>query len=110
MISSVGLRFIAHWDLRIIVRLPLQVVKSARKSCKMFPKKDDFRVAKTYEFGPFRLDTDAEILFSGAQPIVLGQRAVALLRLLLEQAGSPVSKSARCSRRRGRDWPSRTAI
>ena len=48
----------------------------------------------TYEFGPFRLDTDAEILFSGAQPIVLGQRAVALLRLLLERAGAPVSKDA----------------
>ena len=51
-------------------------------------------MAKTYEFGPFRLDTDAEILFSGAQPIVLGQRAVALLRLLLEQAETPVSKDA----------------
>jgi TolB-like protein/tetratricopeptide (TPR) repeat protein len=51
-------------------------------------------MAKTYEFGPFRLDAGAEILFSGAQPIVLGQRAVALLRLLLEQAGNPVSKNA----------------
>jgi TolB-like protein len=51
-------------------------------------------VAKIYEFGPFRLDTDAEILFDDAQPIVLGQRAVALLRLLLEQAGNPVSKDA----------------
>ena len=51
-------------------------------------------MAKTYEFGPFRLDTGAEILFSGAQPIVLGQRAVALLRLLLEQAETPVSKDA----------------
>jgi TolB-like protein len=48
----------------------------------------------TYEFGPFRLDTDAEILFRGAQPIVLGQRAVALLRLLLDQADAPVSKDA----------------
>ena len=51
-------------------------------------------MAKTFEFGPFRLDTDAEILFSGARPIVLGQRAVALLRLLLEQADAPVSKDA----------------
>ena len=48
----------------------------------------------TYEFGPFRLDTDAEILFRGAEPIVLGQRAVALLRLLLERAGVPVGKDA----------------
>jgi TolB-like protein len=47
-----------------------------------------------YEFGPFRLDSDAEILFCDARPMVLGQRAVALLRLLLERAGAPVSKDA----------------
>ena len=51
-------------------------------------------MAMIYEFGPFRLDADAEILFRGAEPIVLGQRAVALLRLLLERAGVPVSKDA----------------
>jgi len=51
-------------------------------------------MATAYEFGPFRLDADAEILFRDAQPIVLGQRAVALLRLLLEHAGVPVSKDA----------------
>ena len=51
-------------------------------------------MAMTYEFGSFRLDTDAEILFCGTQPIVLGQRAVALLRLLLERAGAPVSKGS----------------
>jgi TolB-like protein len=47
-----------------------------------------------HEFGSFRLDADAEILFRGAVPTVLGQRAVALLRLLLERAGEPVSKDA----------------
>src|SRR5690242_609904 len=47
-----------------------------------------------YEFGPFRLDADAEILFRDARPIVLGQRAVGLLRVLLDRAGTPVSKSA----------------
>ena len=31
-----------------------------------------------HAFGPFRLDTDAEILFRGAEPVALGQRAVAL--------------------------------
>ena len=51
-------------------------------------------MATIYEFGPFRLDADAEILFRGAEPIVLGRRAVALLRLLLERAGAPVSKDA----------------
>src|SRR3954454_3856384 len=44
------------------------------------------------EFGPFRLDADAGILFRKTEPVVLGQRAVALLRLLLERAGAPVSK------------------
>lgn len=45
-------------------------------------------------FGPFRLDTDAGILFHGVEPTPLGQRAVALLARLLEQAGAPVSKEA----------------
>ncbi|HZD88953.1 MAG TPA: winged helix-turn-helix domain-containing protein [Pseudolabrys sp.] len=51
-------------------------------------------MAKAYEFGPFRLDAEAEILFREGRPIVLGQRAVALLRLLLDHAGAPVSKDA----------------
>ena len=51
-------------------------------------------MATIYEFGPFRLDAGAEMLFRGGEPMVLGQRAVALLRLLLERAGAPVSKDA----------------
>jgi adenylate cyclase len=51
-------------------------------------------VAKIHTFGPFRLDVDAAILFHGAEPTELGQRAVALLRLLLDRAGEPVSKDA----------------
>lgn len=49
-------------------------------------------MAKAYEFGPFRLDEDAEIVLRGTEPTVLGQRAVALLRTLLERAGELVSK------------------
>jgi TolB-like protein len=45
-------------------------------------------------FGEFRLDADAEILFRGTEPVALGQRAVALLRVLVERAGEPVSKDA----------------
>ncbi|QKD03475.1 winged helix-turn-helix domain-containing protein [Mesorhizobium loti] len=45
-------------------------------------------------FGPFRLDTDTGILFHGVEPTPLGQRAVALLALLVEQAGAPVPKEA----------------
>jgi TolB-like protein len=51
-------------------------------------------MATILQFGPFRLDDDAEMLLCGSEPTVLGQRAVALLRLLLERAGSPVSKDA----------------
>ena len=47
-----------------------------------------------YKFGPFGLDADAGILFRDAEPTRLGQRAVSLLRLLLERAGAPVSKDA----------------
>ena len=49
-------------------------------------------MATIHKFGPFRLDADAGILFCGAEPTMLGTRAVALLRLLLERAGTPVSK------------------
>jgi len=51
-------------------------------------------MATILKFGPTRLDTDAEILFRGSEPTVLGQRAIALLRLLIERAGAPVSKDA----------------
>jgi TolB-like protein/tetratricopeptide (TPR) repeat protein len=51
-------------------------------------------MATILSFGPFRLDTDAAILFRGAEPTPLGQRAVALLALLVQRAGAPVSKEA----------------
>jgi TolB-like protein len=47
-----------------------------------------------YQFGPFRLDLEGRILYHGSEPTMLGQRAVALLRLLLQNAGIPVSKDA----------------
>ena len=45
-----------------------------------------------YEFGPFRLDARQAILFRGTEPIGIGQRATALLLLLVERAGEPVAK------------------
>ena len=45
-----------------------------------------------YAFGPFRLDVAAGILFRGAEPVALGQRAVALLQILVEGGGNPISK------------------
>src|SRR6516165_9666284 len=51
-------------------------------------------MARTYILGPFRLDAEAKILFRGAEPVALGRRAVALLRVLVERPGIPVSKDA----------------
>jgi DNA-binding winged helix-turn-helix (wHTH) protein len=51
-------------------------------------------MATVYRFGSFCLDCDAEMLFCGAEPIALGRRAIALLRLLLKRAGTPISKDA----------------
>ena len=51
-------------------------------------------MATTYILGPFRLDAEAGIFFRGAEPVALGQRAVALLRALVEQPRIPVPKDA----------------
>ncbi|AWM07696.1 winged helix-turn-helix domain-containing protein [Bradyrhizobium symbiodeficiens] len=51
-------------------------------------------MAAILEFGPFRIDVDAGILFHGAEPTPLGQRAVLLLALLVRRGGAPVSKDA----------------
>jgi TolB-like protein len=52
----------------------------------------DPEMATAHQLGPFRLDGQAGILYRGAEPVGLGQRAVALLRVLVESAGAPVSK------------------
>src|SRR5262252_7164987 len=51
-------------------------------------------MAATYILGPFRLDAETDTLFRGDEPVSLGHRAVALLRVLVEQRGIPVSKHA----------------
>jgi TolB-like protein len=45
-------------------------------------------------FGPFRLDTEAQLLYRGTEPVALGRRAVALLCVLVERPGTPVPKDA----------------
>src|SRR5262249_45508723 len=54
----------------------------------------DQAMATIYLLGPFRLDAEAAILFRGAEPVALGRRAVALLSVLVERPGIPVSKDA----------------
>jgi TolB-like protein len=49
---------------------------------------------KIYALGPFRLDTDAGIVYLGTEPVTLGRRAVAVLRALVDRPGMPVSKDA----------------
>src|SRR6516164_4098418 len=44
--------------------------------------------------GPFRLDTQADLLFRGSEPVALGRRATAVLRALIERPGELVSKDA----------------
>jgi TolB-like protein len=51
-------------------------------------------MGRMYSFGPFGLDVQAEILFCDGEPAELGKRAVAVLLVLLERAGEPVSKTA----------------
>ncbi|RXH12440.1 winged helix-turn-helix domain-containing tetratricopeptide repeat protein [Bradyrhizobium guangzhouense] len=51
-------------------------------------------MSTVHEFGPYRLDAGAGMLFRGSEPVALGRRAVTLLLLLVERAGTPVSKDA----------------
>jgi DNA-binding winged helix-turn-helix (wHTH) protein len=47
-----------------------------------------------YSLGPFRLDTQDNLLFRGREPLPLGRRALALLLALIERPGTLVSKNA----------------
>lgn len=49
-------------------------------------------MASILQFGPFRLDAGAGLLLYGTEPTALGERAVALLSLLVQSRGAPVSK------------------
>jgi len=47
-----------------------------------------------YTLGPFRLDTQSELLWRGTEPVALGRRAIALLRALVERPGAVLAKDA----------------
>src|SRR6516164_3683622 len=51
-------------------------------------------MAASYILGPFRLAAETDTLYRSGEPVSLGRRAVALLRVLVEQRGIPVSKDA----------------
>ena len=54
-------------------------------------------MAQWLDLGPFRLDTEMNLLLRDGAPVALGSRAVAVLRALVERAGLPVSKDELCS-------------
>jgi DNA-binding winged helix-turn-helix (wHTH) protein len=47
-----------------------------------------------HTLGPFRLDTQHDLLLRESAPVSLGRRAIALLRTLVERPGILVSKDA----------------
>src|ERR1700722_8720976 len=53
--------------------------------------------------GPFRLDTQHDLLLRGSEPVALGRRAFALLRALVERPGAVISSEALISAA----WPRR---
>src|SRR6516164_9009538 len=70
---------------------------SSEGSAKSIPKlseRERRTIPTNYAFGPFRLDAQGETLFKGTEALALSHRAVALLRILIERAGAPVSKDA----------------
>ena len=58
--------------------------KSSEWECRAIPA--------NYVFGPFRLDAQCATLFRGTERVALSHRGVALLRILINRAGAPVSK------------------
>jgi DNA-binding response OmpR family regulator len=51
-------------------------------------------MARFYLLGPFRLDAEAEVLYRGKEALALGQRAVAILRVLVERPNELITKDA----------------
>src|SRR5215467_6553463 len=64
-------------------------------NAKSFQKSSEWEcraISANYAFGPFRLDAQGETLFRGTERVALSHRGVALLRILIDRAGAPVSK------------------
>src|SRR5215472_15411808 len=74
-------------------RSPVSSEGSA-KSFRKFSEWECRAIPTIYAFGPFRLDAQGETLFRGTEPVALSHRAVALLRILIDRAGAPVTKDA----------------
>jgi adenylate cyclase len=73
-------------------RSPLS--SESAKSFRKFSEWECRTIPTIYAFGPFRLDAQGETLFKGTEAVALSHRAVALLRMLVDRAGTPVTKDA----------------
>jgi DNA-binding winged helix-turn-helix (wHTH) protein/predicted ATPase len=51
-------------------------------------------MTNVYALGPFRLDTQCDLLLRGTEPAALGRRAITLLRAMVERSGAVISKDA----------------
>ena len=68
--------------------------EGSAKSFRRFSDWECRTIPTIYAFGPFRLDAQSETLYRGTEPVALSHRALALLRILIDRAGAPVSKNA----------------
>jgi len=72
-----------------------EVVKGLQKDSKMFRKRADVaQCQRSTNSVHFTSMPTRRSCFRGSEPVALGRRATALLRVLLERPGAPVSKDA----------------
>src|SRR5690349_15926377 len=71
-----------------------QVLNGTGRISEKIRKRLDSLLMTIHALGPFRLDTRGNLLLFEEEPVALGQRAVAVLRALLERRGEVVLKDA----------------
>src|SRR5437660_7148268 len=75
----------------------MEVLKKSQKISKRFPKDFPNRTVlewaeDIYKFGPFRLDCRQRLLLRGDKPIPLTPKALAVLMILVQNAGCLITK------------------
>ena len=86
---------------------PRELVARLRAILRRAPTADSQQtqtaVGKSFEFGPFSINIDSHQLLKHGEPQRLTSGEFALLRVLAEHAGRPVSRDTLISETRGRD-------
>ena len=81
-------------DRATVIRAGGKVVNPVRKSCKMFPKSIVSQCQEATRSAPFAWIRKPASSFAALSPPCWASARAALLRLLLQQAGTPVAKDA----------------